>query len=250
MPDPVQPPTPTPAPGSTNLLTTPQGDQPKPSDTPSDPKPGDLLSPKKADGTDKTAEELAADKTAHEAELAKSKGNGEDTTVSLDKIKAPEGIDLKSPLAKEFVDLLNNKDLKPAERPQKLVDLVGKLKQQYDDAAAQIWLDQNTQWQAAVIKEWGGEEKTQAILNRIGGQIEAYAVDLTEKFKASNPGQQPPDFGKGLRQAVTSTGAGNNPEIIRFLHWMADQLGEGAPLSGGTPGGSQKSMADRLFDGK
>lgn len=211
-----------------------------------EPKPGDLLSAKKADGTDKTAEEVAADKTAHEkAEADKVAG---DAPIALDNIKAPEGIDLKSPLAKEFIDLLNNKDLKPAERPQALVDLVGKLKQDYDDKAAQAWLDMNTQWQAELEKTYGGEAKLEEVASRIGTSIKAFSTDQTEQWKAAGNQGNPPSFEKDLRQALTLTGAGNHPAIVKYLDWCASQVSEGTPLGGGTPPGGQKTPADRIYD--
>lgn len=166
--------------------------------------------------------------------------------LTFDKLTVPEGIDVTNPLGEKFLGILNNKDLTPADRANQLLGLQTELAKQIEEHNAQSWLDLNSQWQSALIKEHG-EDKLEAHLSKMGGLIKAYGADRTGQFKAgSATGVDVPNYEKDLRDALTMTGAGNNPHIVNFMIWAANQLGEGSPL-GGTPPGGQQSRAERMF---
>ena len=82
-----------------------------------------------------------------------------------------------------------------------------------------------------------GGDKLDPALNKIDELILDYAS--THKEDAQKVEDD-------LRAAFDMTGGGNNPPIVRFLSWIASQVGEGAPLSGG-PAGGELSRAERMF---
>lgn len=108
------------------------------------------------------------------------------------------------------------------------------------------WNDTQDQWQKDLEKQVGGKPALDANLSKLGGIINAYVEDSTAKFKANNPNGVVPDYGKVVKDAMTMTGAGNNPATMSFFFWIADQLGEGRPL-GGSPAGGEQSRASVLF---
>jgi hypothetical protein len=50
-----------------------------------------------------------------------------------------------------------------------------------------------------------------------------------------------------LREMFVTTGAGNNPHMIRFLHGLADKQAEGKPTPGGTPTPAPQAMEQRFY---
>lgn len=154
-------------------------------------------------------------------------------------------LDANNPLAKEFLGVLNNKDLSGADRGKALLGLYGKLTESMGEDNSRVWAELNDNWQSALIKEHG-QQNLEAKLAKVGGLVEAY----DKAMKAAHPGvngAQPKEFGKSLREAMTLTGAGNHPESVNFLFWLADQLGEGTALGGSPPGGGPKDRAETLF---
>ncbi len=53
--------------------------------------------------------------------------------------------------------------------------------------------------------------------------------------------------GKELRQAMNLTGAGNHPQVVRFLHRIAKDINERAPVSGAAPGEARASRETRMY---
>jgi hypothetical protein len=243
---------------------------PPPSDTTKtgEQAPGSLLDPKAGE---KTAEQKAADEAAAkptkeslEKALADAKDDAgkkaaqdaldafnksqEDGTLRPDDLG--EGFDKNSPLAKEFLDLVNNKEMTQADRNKGLLELGRKLQADFETKSANLWLEMNQQFQTETVKHYGGEAKLEPVLHRIGSLIEHYDQEELAKFRAipGNEGKEPEKpAGKSLRQAMTLTGAGNHPEMVKFLDWVSNQLGEALPL-GGRPTGQVKTTAQKLYD--
>lgn len=238
MPDPIAP--------------SPTPPEPTPSPTPSPtPTPDPNATPEakaKALFDAKTPEEKAAEeKAAGEKKAAedKAKAESEKDLITLDKITLPEGftIDKDNPLVGEFLKIANDKTLDAKTRTEGMVGLYAKAVDQIAEQNLKSWVALNEKWQDELIKQHGGRPALDEKLSKIGGLIEAYDKDMRAKLPAGAPAK---DYGKGLREAATLTGAGNNPENVNFLIWVADQLSEGAPLSG-TPAGGEKSRAEKLF---
>lgn len=210
-----------------------------------------LLDPKSPPSTpDKTTEEKFFEKPPEEKKPEEEKKAEEKPTESdaltLDKLTVPEGLDPKNPLVEEFVGSLNDKDLSPIDRANKMLDLYKKSMTEYEEASTKHWLETNEKWQQDLITEFG-EAKLEERLAKAGSVLESFDKDMRAAFASANADKPAPEFGKELRQALTLTGAGNHPAIVKFLFWAADQLGEGAPLSGTPAGGAPLSREDRMY---
>lgn len=204
----------------------------------------------KTESDSQTSETQASDTTEEEtkAEGEEEKKEGEEeekkaseeedkpiTIDDLKEIKLPEGfeLDMESPFTKEFLDLLNN----PPDReevPQKLLDLYARM----GEANVKQWLDLQKEWTQEIRNDpvIGGDNLDPA-LRKVDNLIHEYAS--FHKDKAA-------EIDSSLRGAFDLTGAGNNPHVIKFLHWIATQQSEGAPLTGDSTGG-ERSRAERMF---
>lgn len=162
----------------------------------------------------------------------------EDLTLDavLEKVELPEGyeFDKDDPLLGEFVKALNDKEVTKADLGSRLAGLYAKAM----ESNVQQWLDKQAEWVDELEKDPKiGGDKLDPALEKIDSVIREYAA---------SHGEQAAEVEKALRADFTTTGAGNNPAIVRFLHWTASQLSEGAPLSGGSTGG-ERSRAERMF---
>ena len=158
----------------------------------------------------------------------------------------PEEFDREDPLATNFLDLINNPPESKAEMASRLVNL----QKQVMEANQKVWLDTQQGWIDAIKADpkIGGE----ALAANLG-----LVTKLIDRFAAESVAGMPDGGQKDaartqtselLKEAFTFTGAGNEPNIVKFLIWTAGQLGEGAPLSGAPAnGGTQISRADKLF---
>jgi len=148
--------------------------------------------------------------------------------LTMESIKLPEGFTVDEEISNNFLEVMNDAKLTPGERAQKLIDLQAGLMAKAAEANYKAWSDMQTQWQDEVRAdpEIGGEKLAPA-LGEISKLVDTYGS---------------PE----LRQALDLTGAGNNPHVIKFLHKIAKDLGEGGPVLG-APSQSKDSLADRLY---
>jgi hypothetical protein len=123
---------------------------------------------------------------------------------------------------------MNDEKLTPAERAQKLVDIQTGLMTKVAEANYKAWTDLQDKWQEEVRAdpEIGGEKLAPAL-----GEISK----LLDRYGSPE-----------LRLALTETGAGNHPQVVRFLHKLAKDLGEGGPVLG-APTTAKESLADRMY---
>jgi hypothetical protein len=144
-------------------------------------------------------------------------------------VKLPEGFEADPATMTDFLGLMNDAALKPAERAQKLVDLQSKFAQAQAEKAVETWNGLQTQWQeeAKADPEVGGD-KLEANLGKISTLINVHGT---------------PE----LREVMTQTGAGNNVHVIKFLTKIATAMGESLPAPATVPTGGEKTMAQKLF---
>lgn len=147
-------------------------------------------------------------------------------------IKLPEGFTVDEKLSADFLGVMNDQKMSPAERAQQLIDLQAKAITLASEKGREQWNNLQTEWQTAVKAdpEIGGD-KLPPVLTRLAAALTTFGTDAT-------------------RQAFDATGAGNNPEIIKFFNKMALALGEGQLTKGGAPGPvgkSEDAIARRLF---
>lgn len=194
----------------------------KPPETPPpEQKPADLSPEDKAKQEQAAKDKEAADKKVADDAAAKAKAEA----VVYD-LKAPEGIEAKS--VEQFTEVAKEMKLTPADA-QKLVDWYAKTAQAKGQDMAKVWEDTNTGWvnSAKADKEIGGD-----------------------KFDASVTGakQALAKFGNdGFKEALSLTGMGNHPEMVRFLFKVSKAMAEDKPVTGQTAGEKPASIAKLLF---
>lgn len=168
-----------------------------------------------------TTEEV---KTGEKAEEASS----EFVPLTAEDITFPEGVEVQEGARDEFLDILNNREISPAEQAQKLVDLQTRLAREASETSSAGWDQMQTQWQDEVRAdpEIGGA-KLDGVLTNVAKIVDQYG-------------------GAELRQVMDLTGAGNNIHVIRFLNNIAKDLNEGGAVTG-TPPRSSGDAASRLY---
>ena len=150
------------------------------------------------------------------------------TPITAEALTIPEGFSVDDAQRDSFLALANELKL-PAESANKLVAFQANLAKAATEGYSRAWEDQNKTWQNEVRAdpEIGGQ-KLEGVLSGISKVLDQYGS---------------PE----LRQALASTGAGNNIHVVRFFHKMASVLTEAGPVSG-SPAKAQQSLADVLYD--
>jgi hypothetical protein len=148
--------------------------------------------------------------------------------LAWEALKLPEGFTVDDTTRDSFLETMNDVKLSPAERAQKLLDLQTSLMEKNAAASTEAWTTQQTAWQDEVRadKEIGGE-KLAPVLGEISKVVDKYGS-------------------AELREVMNATGAGNNIHVVRFLHNIAKDLGEGGPVSGAPPA-EQVPLATKLY---
>ncbi|TDY26296.1 hypothetical protein B0G81_6806 [Paraburkholderia sp. BL6665CI2N2] len=229
---PAAAPTPAPSPAPAPAPTPSPAAAPTP--------PGNLVADAVAPAADATAAAAAAKadgaEKAGEADAAGKEGGketGEKTPVEYTDFKLPEGVEVDEAKLNDFKAKASEAGL-TQEQAQQLVDLHANTLKSATDASTQLWYDTQKQWQEAVMKdpEIGGKnfEPMKAVV--------ANAIDVIGGEDAAK-----------IRQAFEYTGAGNNPEVIRFLYRLGQTIGEGGSVASGAPAasGQPKSAAEKLY---
>lgn len=150
------------------------------------------------------------------------------TPLSVEDLQMPEGLTADEGLQKEFLDVLNNRELSPKEQANALLALQGKALGAASDASHTAWAETQKTWQDEVRNDPDiGGAKLEPILGNINKLVQELGTpELPEVFAL--------------------TGAGNNVHIVKFLAKIADQLNEGSPVSG-KPSGGETDRAALLY---
>lgn len=224
----------TPLPGAqadagTTVLTTP------PADTP--PAAAPVAAPAAAPAGDPTPAAPAAsdaDKGGNasadagkEGDAAKPGETTEDAAGAPAEYAAfelPEGFAADGPVMDEFKAAA--KELKlPQGEAQKLASLGAKLVQQTLDQQREAWTAQTAAWveTAQTDPEIGGAQMPERV---------AVAVKALDRFGTPE-----------LKEALNTTGMGNHPEVIRFMHRVGLAIGEDTFVSGAGGGGAGDAVS-------
>jgi hypothetical protein len=144
------------------------------------------------------------------------------------KFTVPQGIDASDPVVGAFAAAAADAGVTP-ETAQRLVDAAGPEIVKAMTAPYQAWKDLQENWQTQVRNdpEIGGAKFDRVVLPTIVKAMARYG----------DP---------GLREALETTGAGNNPAIIRTLYTLSRMVTEGR-LVQGNPVQSMKSAAERMY---
>ena len=163
----------------------------------------------------------------NETDKAKTEGI-EFTPLTAEDLKFPEGMQVDNAARDDFLGILNNREMTPAQQAQALVDLQAKVAMQASEAGSQAWTTLQETWVKDVKADPDiGGAKLEPALASIGKLIEQHGS---------------PE----LRAVMDLTGAGNNVHVIKFLSNISKALTEGGHVSG-TPGATEQSVADLLY---
>ncbi len=138
----------------------------------------------------------------------------------------PEGTTLDETTATEFKTMAKELDL-TQEQAQKLLDFGGGKLRALAEGPYKAWSELQTKWQAEVKAD-----------PDIGGmKMEASLMQAAAVFV---PGESNPFVGseaeaKSLKDALNTTGAGNNPAIVKMFVKIGRMLAEPASLTGKPP---------------
>ena len=152
--------------------------------------------------------------------------------LDMAKLTLPEGMKADNPDLKSLSEIITSTGTDQQAQTQKLVDLYAKLSKANGEASIAAWAETNRQWadEVRADKEIGGAalEATVAKIRQVKGMSQ-FAV-------------------QGLDEALSMTGAGNNPAIVKFIAKLASAVTEGKHVSGSpaTPS-TAKSAAELLY---
>ena len=156
-------------------------------------------------------------------------------TPAYEDFKLPEGVKLEGDDLQAFKDAAAGAKL-TQEQAQGLVDLHTKALQQAQQQQYDAWHTMQRDWQAQVKADpdFGGAKFDAETMPAIAKAIQTFAPT--------------PEAEKALRQAFSFTGAGNHPEVVRFMARVGKSLMEGGHV-GGAPalGDGGKSAATKLY---
>lgn len=208
--------------------------------------PGNEPPPTPAPTPQPPSGETPEQKTAREATEATAKAAKDALVAPIDvkNIVIPEGFEKDDALLGEFATLLNDDKLSRADRANKLIELQAKVLKAASEKGSALFVQQQQEWQDQVRSdpEIGGTG-----LDAKLGNI----AKLLDLFGGTKPAQGAARDATKLRQLLDTTGAGNNPEMVRFLSNIAEAMvAEGKIVPAGTPSSGPKDAASLLFDGK
>lgn len=145
--------------------------------------------------------------------------------------KLPEGAKEDPELMGQFKELAKAEKLSP-EMAQKIVDFAPKLSERIAQANQQAWNETIQDWQSQVKAdpEIGGA-KLEANLSNISKAIDSYM----------------PKEKQALLDAFVLTGAGSNPQIVKFIARLASQVSEPKYVPGAGARSEKKTGASALY---
>ena len=173
----------------------------------------------------------AAIAKAYDEQLAR------DSTAAIEykDFKLPQGVKLDEKIVGEFQALATKNNL-PQAAAEEMIGMHAAAVKAAADAPYDQWRTTQAEWQSKVMKdpEIGG-----ANFETVTRPLIAKAIDaiFTDKTQAA-----------ALREAFNFTGAGNHPEMVRFMTRIGKMVSEGSIVPSPKPGeGGQKSTAEKLY---
>lgn len=146
-------------------------------------------------------------------------------------LKLPEGFELPEELKGKFTEIATKSKL-GAEAAQSLIDLHAETVKSAQDSIYSQWTELHKKWVAEVKAdpELGDSQGLRPeVHTSIGKLLDEYG-------------------GPEIRQALDLTGAGNNPQVVRFLAKVAGALTEGGHVVG-APAAGAKNAASIFYPG-
>jgi len=193
----------------------------------------------KADGTKADGKDTAKSTTEAPKSLLNEKGAPEGAPEKYADFKVPEGFVLDKDVATEFGTVAKGLNISQA-GAQELVDLYVKHAQEAQNAPYQAWTEVQERWRNEINNDPDiGGSKLNGVRASIGKLFDSLGEKVSDPFRA----------------AMDYTGAGNNPDVVRWLNVVAKRLTEGGPVRGGgpstegqlAPGAGRPSAAQAIY---
>lgn len=149
--------------------------------------------------------------------------------LTLADLPIPEGFQPNETVRNDFLTIMNNRALSPKDQASALINLQAKLQTEASAASSKQVAEMQQKWQDEIRADpkYGGD-KLEGHLANISRSIDQHGTPAT-------------------RQTFEYTGAGNNPDIIRYLANLTAQLAEpGKPVLG-MPGAQPRTAAEVLY---
>jgi hypothetical protein len=180
----------------------------------------------------KAPESLLGTNPAGEAEKPGEQPKpGEETKpIEYTDFKVPEGVQLDAEKVGEFKTIASQLGI-PQEGAQKLMDLYANEIKQVAEAPQRAWNDLQTKWRDEVKNDpvIGGANLDKNLATTKAGLKALLGADAVKFF-----------------DALSMTGAGSNPDIVRGLMKAAAPHAPADPVNG-NPARSEKSPGERLY---
>ncbi len=174
-------------------------------------------------------ESHAPDAVAAEAAGKAQDAASQDAPLTYSDFALPEGVEVDAETLSEARTLLGEMKL-PQEQAQRLVDFYAGKIRQFGTAQSQNWVKLNEKWVSdfKADKEIGGDRMQDTV---------AAATRAMDRFGTP-----------GLREALIMTGAGNHPEVIRFVARIGRATAEDRfVVAAGASAGTSRSAAEVLY---
>ena len=172
-----------------------------------------------------TEEERKAEDDKKAEEAAK---NG-DAPETYEAWKLAEGVTLDAGLSDKFIPLAKELNLSQA-KAQSVIDFYAReVMPEMQRRQQEQWDNVKTEWGKAALEDkvFGGEKHEQYMHN--AGRV----MDAFEK--------EHPEHGKALRAEMNEYGYGNSPNMVAFVKWMGQKMGEDPKLRAKTAGATEQS---------
>ncbi len=175
-----------------------------------------------AEATAKTAEQAATETKTEETKTEEKKPELRAPEEYAEFTKPP-GVELDETAMSEFKSFAKEQDL-TQEQAQKLLEFGSeKIKAQLE-GPVKVWNEMQEKWKAEVKAdpEIGGTKYEESVKN----------ASLVFQPGEANPFVKTADEAKALREALNTTGAGNNPAMVKLFVKMGQLLSEPGSLTG------------------
>lgn len=151
--------------------------------------------------------------------------------LKVEDLVLPEGFEVNDEAQTSFVEILNDKDLSPAELANKLVSLQATMAQAASDSISDAWNTMQDEWKAAAQShpEFGGSKLAPTL-----GSIKELIGEVMG------------DQASEVFDAMDLTGMGSHPGLISLLAKLAGERAEGR-LVIGSPTAPTPSAAEVMF---
>jgi len=183
--------------------------------------PDQILGSEQTQAQETTEQTAEGDKAPEEGEKPAARAPEEYTDFSL-----PTGIQMDEAQTTEFKSFAKEQDL-TQEQAQKVLEFGAEKIKALTEAPYKEWSDTQKKWQAEVKADpdIGGTKYEESVKT-------AALVFIPGE---SNPFVKTGEEAAALRQALNTTGAGNNPAMVKFFVNIGRLLAEPGPLAGKPP---------------